>query len=668
MCGIVGVISLGRKTIDTSVIKRMCDVIEHRGPDDAGYYVCQTGHQSQKCGGYHLNFTDTTFCQVSPLLPLIDSPSGQEELNKETWNLFLGHRRLAVIDTSAAGHQPMRDKTRNHWVVYNGEIYNFKEIRAELETLGYSFKSDSDTEVILSAYQEWGIECVHRFNGMFAFALWDNLKKKLFLVRDRYGIKPLYYTIIDDVIVFGSEIKSILQYPLVKKELNFEALNEYFTFQNLFQYETLFKGIHLLPPANIATIDFENGFERRCYWDYDFTNRDTSISFEDAVEGTKNLFTKAVERQLVADVPVGAYLSGGMDSGSITAITSRFIPRHSTFTAGFELSRVGGVEATFDERADAELLANEYKTEHFEQVINAGDIAHVMNELIWHMEDLRVGMSYPNYYISRLASKFVTVALSGAGGDELYGGYPWRYYRVCNSLDKEDFLKQYYSYWQRLVSDEDKEKMFHPDVFSKIDIDRPYWLFKRVFNFNTTLKYETPEDHIANSLYFEAKTFLQGLLIIGDKLSMASSLEERFPFLDNELVDFAQKVPISYKLKNLEEMTRINENESRRNRQYFQQHDDGKNVLRKAMRDFLPRSIIERKKQGFSAPDESWYRGENFEFVRERLLSGGGKASDYINRSFVEKTISEHSEGTNHRLLIWSLLCFEEWCDVFLDS
>ena len=666
MCGIVGVLSLGRNALDTSGIKRMCDVIAHRGPNDAGYFVCQTGHQNQKKGTYHLNFSDREFYNLSPLLPIIDSDEGQRELHQEQWNLFLGHRRLSVIDTSSGGHQPMRDRSRNYWLAYNGEVYNFKELRTELEEMGHSFRSATDTEVVLNAYLEWGIDCVHRFNGMFAFALWDNVQKKMYLVRDRYGIKPLYYTVVDDVVVFASEIKSILEYPLVKRKLNLDALNEYFTFQNLFQYETLFEDIHLLPPANIAAIDFDNGFKRECYWDFDFTERDQSMKFEDAVETTKELFQKAVQRQLVADVPVGAYLSGGMDSGSITAITSRFIPRHSTFTAGFELSRVGGVEATFDERADAELIANEFKTQHFEQVINAGDIAHVMPELIWHMEDLRVGMSYPNFYISRLASKFVTVSLSGAGGDELYGGYPWRYYRVCNSINKEDYLSQYYAYWQRLVSDDDKKSLFQPDVYGKIGIEDPFTIFKRVFHFNTKLRYDSPEDHIANSLYFEIKTFLQGLLIIGDKLSMASSLEERFPFLDNDLVDFAMKIPIPFKLKNLENMIKIDENKSRRNRSYYQEYDDGKNVLRKAMSAFLPRSIIERKKQGFSAPDESWYRGENFEYVKNRLLSGGGKAEQYIQRSFVEKTIDEHSKGINHRLLIWSLLCFEEWCDQFL--
>ena len=665
MCGICGVISLGEKPINTDYIKNMCDVIAHRGPDSAGYFVAQSGHQQGKNISYHLNFTDSEFHNVSPLLPVIDSEHGQKELGSNHWNIFLGHRRLSIIDLTPAGNQPMSDLSKNIWLVYNGEIYNFRELRKALMELGYEFKSRSDTEVVINSYMEWGIECVTKFNGMFAFALWDNYKKILYFARDRYGIKPLYYTIVDDLVVFASEIKSILEYKEYKKEINLFALNEYFTFQNLFQYETLFKNIFLLPPANIAEIDFESGFGRYSYWDYNFTDRDHTISFDEARERTLELFCRAVKRQLVSDVPVGSFLSGGMDSGSIVAIASKEIPRLATFTAGFELSKVTGVEATFDERRDAEIIANEYKTQHYEQVINAGDISWIMPKLVWHLEDLRVGMSYSNYYISHLASKFVKVCLSGAGGDELYGGYPWRYYRVIKSLDREDFFKNYYGFWQRLVSDEQKQELFQSGIYGCIREHNPYDIFRRVFTFNESLKYDAPEDHVANSLYFEIKTFLHGLLIVGDKLSMASSLEERFPYLDNDLVDFSMKIPIQYKLKNLEKIKRIDENEVKRNVKYFREYDDGKNVLREAMNAILPESITKRKKQGFSSPDESWYRGENFDYVRDTLQSSNTYIDRYINKDFVRKIIREHSDGINHRLLIWSFISFEEWCRQF---
>lgn len=666
MCGIAGVIAFGSRPIATEYLKQMCDVLAHRGPDDAGYLLFQSGRQNAKRISYYQNFADSRFANISPMLPVIDEQAGQKELHGENWNVFLGHRRLSVIDRSPAGHQPMSDKSKSVWIVYNGEIYNFRELREELIQLGYEFRSKSDTEVILSAYQEWGIDCVGRFNGMFAIAIWDNREKILHLARDRYGTKPLYYTLLPQgALVFASEIKSILEYGEHSKELNASALGEYFTFQNLFRSETLFKNIHLLPAATIATATPEGSFSSRTYWDYDFSSRDESISFEEAREETLRLFTAAVERQLVADVQVGSYLSGGMDSGSITAVAARFIPRLSTFTAGFELSKVTGIEATFDERRDAELIANEFKTEHFEQVINAGDISWIMPKLIWHQEDLRVGMCYSNYYISRLASKFVTVCLSGAGGDELYGGYPWRYYRVVNSLDQDAFFKNYYGFWQRLVKDEEKRELFKESVIEEACRENPFQIFKGVFTDNAALRYLSPEDHIANSLYFEAKTFLHGLLTVGDKLSMANSLEERFPFLDNNLVDFAMKVPIRHKLKNFEEVTKVDENEVRRNARYFMQHDDGKNVLRESMKSLLPEQIINRKKQGFSSPDESWFRGENFQYVNETLTAPNTKFDRYIDKGYVRKVLNDHAKGTNHRLLIWSLISFEEWCRQF---
>jgi asparagine synthase (glutamine-hydrolysing) len=289
--------------------------------------------------------------------------------------------------------------------------------------------------------------------------------------------------------------------------------------------------------------------------------------------------------------------------------------------------------------------------------------------VVYHLEDLRVGMSYPNYYISRLASKFVKVCLQGTGGDELYGGYPWRYYHIFDSLNQREFFDQYYKFWQRLVPDEEKKHLFTDEVINKIDISNPKKKFERVFTFNEKLKYETPEDHINNSLYFEIKTFLPGLLLVGDKLSMANGLEERFPFLDNDLVDFAMKVPIKHKLGNLkEELKTIDENIIAKKKSY-KQFDDGKNVLRKAMEDFIPKEIIERKKQGFSAPDESWYRGENAKYIEELLLGKELACSRYIDQKYIKKVVNEHiKEGVNHRLLIWSFMNFEWWCRIFINK
>lgn len=625
MCGIAGVFNTDGSPVYANLIKEMTKAIAHRGPDGDGIFVEN--------------------------------------------NIGLGHKRLAILDTSNLGAQPMASKNGEWIVIFNGCIYNFLILRIDLKKQGHQFISTCDTEVLCEGLASEGIKFVEKIDGMFAIAAWNIKTKKLYLSRDRYGVKPLYYWFNGQAIVFASEIKAILKHPDYKVEVNLEALNEYFSFQNLFKFHTLFKGINMLPPAN--TVEVEKGttfIKHNSWWDYDFSTPDEKMTFQEAEDETQRLLQNAVAKQMVADVPVGAYLSGGMDSGSLVALASKHIPRLSTFTAGFELSEVNGVEATFDERIDAELIANFYKTEHYEQVINAGDLKWSLPRVVYHLEDLRVGMSYPNYYISRLASKFVKVCLQGTGGDELYGGYPWRYYRVFDSINQKDFFKNYYHFWQRLVPDEQKVQLFQSDVYKQINIDTPKNVFESVFTFNNKLKYNTPEEHIQNSLYFEIKTFLPGLLLVGDKLAMANGLEERFPFLDNDLVNFAQKIPIRHKLANLEQMKHINENELKKVHK-FREYDDGKNVLRKAMRDILPEKIVNRKKQGFSAPDESWYRGENVQYVKDLLLNKNALYKEFINPDYVAKILDEHIEKRiNHRLLIWSFMCFEWWCKIFLHN
>jgi len=626
MCGIAGIFNINGNPTALSTIKAMTTSIAHRGPDGEGFYV--------------------------------------EE------NIALGHRRLAILDTSSLGSQPMESKNGEWVVVFNGCIYNYLELKSHLKSKGHSFNSTTDTEVISEGLAAYGISFFEKFDGMFAIAAWHKPTKTLYLSRDRFGVKPLYYWLNGKTILFASEIKAFMAHPDFKVEVNLDALNQYFTFQNLFDYQTLFKGVTMLPPANTVKVDSGcvQTIKHNSWWNYDFSETDENMSFDDAKNETERLLQNAVAKQMISDVPVGSYLSGGMDSGSLTAIASKHVKRLTTFTAGFDMSSVTGVEANYDERRDAELMANYFKTEHYEQVINAGDLAWSLPRVVYHLEDLRVGMSYPNYYISRLASKFVKVCLQGTGGDELYGGYPWRYYRVFQSLDQKSFFDNYYGFWQRLVADDDKKMLFTDKVYSGVNVNHPRDVFERVFTFNKKLKYDTPEQHINNSLYFEIKTFLPGLLLVGDKLAMANGLEERFPFLDNELVAFAQKIPVKHKLGNLQLMKKIDENTSSKRAKY-QEFDDGKNVLRKAMMDFIPESIINRKKQGFSAPDESWYRGENADYIKELLLNKQTVSSEYINPKFVEKIVTEHiDQRINHRLLIWSLMNFEWWCRIFLNN
>ena len=672
MCGIVGILSLNKQPIEPYAIKRMCDIVAYRGPDDAGYALFSLGNRQQKSGNFWFELTDNDFKHKNVHLAPIESDYARREIEDNRWHLALGHRRLAVIDLSAKAHQPMSDRSKSIWITYNGEVYNFKDLRVELEKAGYAFFSNSDTEVIINSYKQWGIDCIKKFNGMFAFALWDNERNRLFLARDRYGVKPFYYYFKKGIFIFASEIKSILQSSQVEVEVDLEALNEYFTFQNIFTDRTLFKDIKLLPPGSFIELDLsseqKNALQINKYWDYTFTTEGFRLSQAEAAEELSRLFAQAVTRQLVSDVPVGSYLSGGMDTGSITAIANKYFGRISTFTCGFDLSSASGLELGFDEREHAEFLANLLKTEHYEVVLHAGDMEQVMPELIWHVEDLRMGQSYPNYYAARLAGKFVKVVLSGAGGDELFGGYPWRYYRGINPKDMNDYLTKYYDYWQRLVADNDKERLFNHGVYQQTKDYSTFEVFCSVFD-QSKLIPRTNEDYIAKSMYFEIKTFLHGLFVVEDKISMAHSLETRVPFLDNDLVDLALKIPVTFKLSNLDQVVTMDEDELGKVRRYYQTTRDGKKVLRQAMLELIPQEILERGKQGFSAPDASWFRGESIEYIKQLLLDPKARLYDYLNPDYVQKRLEEHISGKfNHRLFIWSLLSFEWWLREFVEG
>jgi asparagine synthase (glutamine-hydrolysing) len=625
MCGITGILNVDGRPVSVAQLRRMTDVVRHRGPDGEGFWT----------------------------------------------NSFvgLGHRRLAIIDLSPLGHQPMQTEDGSVTIAYNGEVYNFLELRTELEAQGHCFRSQTDTEVVLKAYLEWGAECVRRFNGMFAFAIWDNRANRLFIARDRYGIKPLYYWYRDGVLVFGSEIKSILKHPDVSVDVSIEALNEYFSFQNVFTDLTLFEGIRLLPAAHTLTVTLGDraSFQACRYWDYDFREED-GLSGEEYLEELHHRFEQAVNRQLISDVEVGAYLSGGMDSGAVTCLAARSFPNLKTFTCGFDLSSASGMELSFDERQKAEFLSSRYGTEHYEVVLKAGDMERVMPRLIWHLEDPRVGQSYPNYYISRLASKFVKVSLSGAGGDEMFAGYPWRYYRAVVNDSRDEYLHKYYTYWHRLIPDSLKPKFYQPDVYPRVWNHQTKDVFASVMN-GRALRLGTPEDYVNHSLYFESKTFLHGLLEVEDKLSMAHGLETRVPFLDNDLVDFAMRVPVKYKLRNLTEVVRLNENTVGKSAVHFGQTNDGKVLLRQALQRYLPPDYANGVKQGFSAPDASWFKGQSIEYIKTIFTDPKARVYDYFQPDTVKSLLGEHFSGAqNRRLLIWSLLCFEWWLRVFRDG
>ena len=622
MCGISGLIQLDGTAVSAASVKKMTDAIAHRGPDGEGHWV--------------------------------------------EGNVGFGHRRLAIIDLSEMAHQPMLSADHRFVISYNGEIYNFRELRVELEKLGVVFRSLSDTEVVLNALAAWGVAALMRFNGMFALALWDRRERSLLLARDRYGIKPLYYCLQGNNLTFGSEQKAMLAISSFEKKLDKPALLEYFTFQNFFTDRTLIEGIKILPAGHHAVLNLREDrpqLKLTRYWDFHFSEPSGRVDVREYREELERLFHQAVKRQLIADVELGSYLSGGMDSGAITAVASQFQPYLKTFTCGFDLSSASGIELSFDERVKAEAMSAKFKTEHYEMVLKAGDMERVMPSLAWHLEEPRVGQSYPNYYAAKLASKFVKVVMSGAGGDELFGGYPWRYYRAAGAANFEQYIDQYYVFWQRLVDNSHLRKLFAP-IWDEVKHVSTHDIFRDVFA-NHQNELERPEDYINHSLYFEAKTFLHGLLVVEDKLSMAHGLETRVPFLDNDLVDFSMRCPVGLKLNNLRDVVRINENEpGDKQGKYFLKTNDGKQILRDMMRKFIPQDIVDGVKQGFSAPDASWFKGESIDYVRKQLITGSPHLYNYIDRNATHGLINEHLTGEeNRRLFIWSLLNVENWLE-----
>ena len=615
MCGIAGLIRPHHQPVSETELKQMTDAIIHRGPDGEGHWI--------------------------------DS------------NIGIGHRRLSIIDLSDKAAQPMLSQTGRYVLSYNGEVYNFRELRDELRKKGHLFTSDTDSEVVLNALIEWGPRALDKFNGMFAFAFYDIHEKQLMLARDRYGIKPLYIAQQNGLFAFASEQKAITALSDFTPSLNQAGLFEYLTFQNFLTDQTLIRNITLFPAAHYQYIQVGENYTlspRQQYWDYDFTSDLAYHDERECQEELERLFAQAVKRQLVSDVPVGSYLSGGVDSGSITAVAKRHFPQLHSFTCGFDTSQASAEELSFDESASARKMAELFGTQHHEYQLGPYDMESCLSKLAYHLEEPRVGQSYPNYYAAKLARQHCSVVLSGAGGDELFAGYPWRYYRTVHSQSFEDYIDNYYVFWQRLVDNKILRQMCQPMWSDVSDI----WtrdIFKDVFRHYKKPR-NTPEDYVNHSLYFEAKTFLHSLFIIEDKISMSQSLETRVPFMDNDLVDFAMRCPLHFKLRDLDTTVRVNENENTNKQKiYFQKTNDGKMILRKAMSSFVPDDISNAVKQGFSAPDNSWFKNQNASFVKDKILNPQHNIYHYLDYDIVKSQVMRHFEGQdNKRLFIWSML------------
>ena len=593
MCGIAGLHNPAEELVSAEQVQAMCDLLQHRGPDDSGL--------------------------------LIDGPVG------------LGHRRLSIIDLSSRGRNPMPNEDESVWLVFNGEIYNYQEIRADLLRQGHVFRSETDSEVIIHLYEEMGPECVAELNGMFAFALWDKRERRLLLARDRFGVKPLYYTTVGQTLAFASEVKAFLALPDFKAAPDPFALAEHFTFQNTFGERTFFEGVKLLPAGHYLLCQDER-VDVREYWDLCF-QPDSSVSLREWAGRLRECFEVAVNRQLISDVPLGSYLSGGMDTGAISAVAARRIPNMHTFTCGFDLPKdPNDLERYFDEREESHALARLLGTVHHELELGPQAMLPALPRVVWHLDEPRVGISYQVYYTAEMVRRNVTVVLSGVGGDELFAGYPWRYERVLESSNGT-FEADYYRSWVRLLTDEEKQGLFTPEIHRALGDFSPFDSFRAV------LRKANGFDPLHKALYFDFKTFLNGLLLVDDKLAMAHSVEGRVPFLDNDLVETAARIPAQFKLC----------------------AGQSKIVLKEAMRGLLPDDTLHRRKQGFTPPDQSWYK-ESVNHIRDLILSPRAVARGYFQPSYIKKILDDHlNDRRNHRFLIWSLMSFEWWNRLFVD-
>ncbi|MEP6893807.1 MAG: asparagine synthase (glutamine-hydrolyzing) [Gaiellaceae bacterium] len=589
MCGICGLFSLrGGMENPERPIGAMVAALAHRGPDASGVHVDDRA--------------------------------------------ALGSTRLAIIDL-VGGDPPIYSEDRSVCLVYNGEVYDHLAIRSRLERLGHVFASATDSEAVVHAYEQDGIGSVAALNGMFAFAIWDTRRGELHLARDRFGQKPLYYHWDGTTLVFASEIKALLASGRVPVALDPDAMVEALTFQNIVSMRSIVRNVSMVPPGSTLKVD-GHGLSITRYFD-PMPKPDPAIDAREAAKLVEKEFTHAVERHLMSDVDVASYLSGGLDTGSIAAIASATLPRLSTFCIGFDVSGAEGLEAGFDELDDARVLAETLGTHHHDLRLDASDMEMVLPRMMRHLEEPRMNFSYPNYLAAGLTSRWVKVVLSGAGGDELFGGYPWRYAHGAG----DDFPNSYFSYWNRLLTPDELRDALLPDVLEQVDLERPRAVFDEVMQESEGLP------NLDRILYYESRTYLHGLLVLEDKLSMAHSLESRVPFLDHELVDLALAIPAAQKVFG----------------------PRSKELFRQAVADILPSAVVSRRKTGFTPPQGAWFRGPQAAYVR-RVLTERADSRRIFRPRFLERVLKEHESGARERHhLIWTLLCLEWWHRIFID-
>lgn len=589
-------------------------------------------------------------------------------------NVFVGMRRLSIIDLNG-GQQPMWNEDQTCCIVYNGELYNFLDLKPELEGRGHVFRTRSDTEVVLHAYEEWGPDCLRRFNGMFAFAIWDERARRLFLARDRIGEKPLYYYQDGKRLIFGSEIKAILADPVVPRRLNPRGLANFLAFNHAVAPETIYRNIYKLLPAHYLIA--EKGQVRTSqYWDVGDEPQlaRESVPSEAGYAGEiLRLLDDSVRRRLIADVPVGAFLSGGVDSSAVVALMKRHASGPvKTFSLGFN---IGGA---FNELADAARVARYLETEHHELHVEHEDLVPALRTLVYHYDEpFADAAAFPVYLLSRFAREHVKVVLCGDGGDELFGGYrryvvdrfaslyqrlpaaltenlvpalagklprSRRTKRVFQALRLVDPARRYPS-WLIAFTPEMQVELLGADLREAVaghDPARPYYGYYHALNG------QTASDHLNRLMYVDLKTLLvDGYMEKVDKATMACSLEARLPLLDHRLVELAFQIPGRFKIRGV----------------------SSKRILKRAVRDLVPADVLRKPKHGFAVPIDPWFRGALKDFSFEVLLDGRTRRRGYFNMDFVERLWREHAEGRHVRTEhLWTLLNFELWHRLYLDG
>ncbi|NTV45907.1 MAG: asparagine synthase (glutamine-hydrolyzing) [Chlorobiales bacterium] len=640
MCGIVGIYNYGNKpdAVSESLLKEMTDQIVHRGPDDDGHYI---------------------------------SPNR---------NVGLGFRRLSIIDLSMAGHQPMANRDGSIWIVFNGEVYNHQEIRKDLEVKGYRYRSHSDTETILYAYEEYGLDFLQKIYGMFAIAIWDARKNELLLVRDRIGIKPLYYTVQNGTLLFGSEIKSLFRHPAVTKELNEQGLYDYLSLYMTPPNETMFKGIHKLEAGHFMLIDKLGEVQKERYWN--ITNETEAFPKDRfhvehfCVENIRRLLRDSIKLRMMSDVPFGVLLSGGIDSSLNVALMAELMDRPvETFSIGFrDLEK-------YNELGYARQIALQFQTNHHEYFLEEQDAIDFLPKMIWHQDEPNADpVCVPMYYVSKLARESGTIVVQvGEGSDELFSGYQ-RY------LQEVQYYEYYYQLLPQAVKDVAYQVLhkFNPgslvtDFARRAkEHDSPFYggalcfteeekrvLLTDPFRKNQQMsgriaaRYFSELEHIwpdsrskeylRKMVYTELKNRLSELLLMRvDKMSMAVSIEARVPFLDHRLVEFAFRIPQEMKIKN----------------------GVPKYILKKAAEGIIPHNIIYRRKQGFAAPITEWLRtGKLVAYAKDHIFGSGLMKQDFFDAGYVKRLFEDHAGGKrNLSVQIWSLLLLAMWYDQHFEG